>query len=152
MRRSSKNARKDPQSPIESQRPRITPPLRLIPRSAFLLMTGLFLVLVLTACGNKYQTNPLGYNYVVSQFGSTKPSARLPMPAVTPPAQPNPLLKQAGMGNTLDTFLTHYAHAMRNENVEEVVADLVGENGATLQATLMNGGRTSRRGSERGKT
>jgi hypothetical protein len=41
---------------------------------------------------------------------------------------------------------------MRNENVEEVVADLVGENGATLQATLMNGGRTSRRGSERGKT
>jgi hypothetical protein len=47
--------------------------------------------------------------------------------------------------------LRHLSHAMRNEHVEEVVADLVGENDAKPDAALMSGGRTNRRGSERGK-
>jgi hypothetical protein len=41
---------------------------------------------------------------------------------------------------------------MRNEYVEEVVADLVGDNGAKREAAQRCGGKTSRRGSESGKT
>jgi hypothetical protein len=41
---------------------------------------------------------------------------------------------------------------MRNEHVEEVVADLVGKNGAKRGAALKSGGKTSRRGNEKGKT
>jgi hypothetical protein len=41
---------------------------------------------------------------------------------------------------------------MRNEIVEKLVPDLVGENGRKLAAALISGGRTSRRGSERGNT
>ncbi len=44
------------------------------------------------------------------------------------------------------------AHVMRNELVEELVPDLVGENGRKLDAALISGDRTSRRGSKRGKT
>ena len=43
-------------------------------------------------------------------------------------------------------------HAMRNEHVEGVAADLVGENGAKRDAGRRYGGKTSRRGSESGKT
>jgi hypothetical protein len=41
---------------------------------------------------------------------------------------------------------------MRNEIVEEFIPDLVGENGRKLDAALISGGRTGRRGSARGKT
>jgi hypothetical protein len=41
---------------------------------------------------------------------------------------------------------------MRNEHVEEGFVDLVGENGAKRDAALTSGSKTSRRGSERGKT
>jgi hypothetical protein len=44
------------------------------------------------------------------------------------------------------------AHVMRNELVEELVPDLVGENGRKPDAALFSSGRTSRRGSEIGKT
>jgi hypothetical protein len=41
---------------------------------------------------------------------------------------------------------------MRNELVEELVPDLVGENGRKPDAALISGGRTSRWRSESGKT
>lgn len=79
-----------------------------VPRLALLIVTGMLLVLALAACNDTYKLNPLGYNYVVSQFGKSTPSARTTPPAVTPQASPDPVLKHAGMGNTLDTFLTLY--------------------------------------------
>lgn len=44
-----------------------------------------------------------------------------------------------------------FSHAMRNEHVEEVVSDPAGENDAKPDAAFLSGGRTNRRGSERGK-
>lgn len=76
------------------------------------LSGALLLLFVLAACDQTYQTNPLGYNYAVDQFATATPSAHLPQPTLTPQQHPNPLLKQAGMGNTIATFFAHYGAAL----------------------------------------
>ena len=67
----------------------------------------LILLLILAACDQRYQINPLGYNYVASQLATPTPKASIPVPTVIPPKSAPPNLKMAGMGNTLDTFLKH---------------------------------------------
>jgi hypothetical protein len=47
--------------------------------------------------------------------------------------------------------MIRFAHAMRNEHVEEVVTDPVSENDAKPDAAFLSGDRTNRQGSERGK-
>lgn len=79
-------------------------------RSNRRLFAALFLsalACVLAAC-TTYGVNPLGYGYAYDQMASPTPRT-LVFPTVTPAKNPDPLLKQGGLGNTLDTFFAKYA-------------------------------------------
>lgn len=75
------------------------------------LMGALFLAMLvlLVGCSTPptYGVNPLGYGYAYDQFASPTPRS-VPIPTVTPVKSVDPLLKQAGLGNTLDGFLVKY--------------------------------------------
>jgi hypothetical protein len=73
-----------------------------------LALSGLFLLsLLLVACGSVYGTNPLGYGYAYDQMASPTPRG-IVLPTMTPVPHPDLVLRQAGLGNTLDTFLHKY--------------------------------------------
>lgn len=72
----------------------------------FLVGLCLPLLLLLAACSG-YAINPLGYGFAYDQMASPTPG-HVVFPTVTPVKNPDPLLKQAGMGNTLDTFFAKY--------------------------------------------
>lgn len=73
-----------------------------------LLLAGLCLpLLILLAACTGYGVNPLGYGFAYDQMASPTPG-HATFPTVTPVNNPDPLLKQGGLGNTLDTFFTKY--------------------------------------------
>jgi len=67
----------------------------------------LSLLAVLLAACTSYGVNPLGYGYAYDQMASPTPRSVV-FPTVTPTKNSDPLLKQGGLGNTLDTFFAKY--------------------------------------------
>lgn len=74
----------------------------------FSVCVVLFLIILLTGCSvpPTYRVNPLGYGYAYDQMSS--PTPHVTLPTVTPLSNNDPLLKQAGLGNTVDTFDAKY--------------------------------------------